>query len=88
MLSQKLFDDMAKMAGGAANFADSMRKTIESETRTRVDEFAQRMDLVPRRDLERVEALVVALEKENKDIKKRLDALEDKKKTTPAKAKK
>lgn len=80
-------DDIAKVAGGAVNVLSGLRAQIESEIKTRVDEMASRMDLVPREDLERVEAQFARLQKDHKDILARLAALEGKKapKATPAK---
>lgn len=77
----RLLDDIARMAGGAAGLLGSVRQQVKEEIKARIDELADRADLVPRADLERVEAMVSALQK-------RVDALEGKKtpaKKTPAK---
>jgi hypothetical protein len=93
-------DDIAKVAGGAVNVLSGLRQQIESEIKIRVEEMASRMDLVPREDLERVEAQLARLQKDHKDILARLDKLEGgsvkktassgggSKKATPAPAKK
>ncbi len=75
-------DDIAKVAGGAVNVLSGLRQQIESEIKTRVEEMAARLDLVPREDLERVEAQLARLQKDHKDILARLDALDA---GTPAK---
>lgn len=72
------FDEMAKLAGGAANAFSGVQQQIREEIKTRVEEFATRMDLVPREDLERVESLL-------SDAIKRIEALEE---NTAGKAKK
>lgn len=72
----RLLDDIARVAGGAAGLLSSVRQQVTEEIRARFDDMADRMDLVPRADLERVETQVAALQK-------RLDALEGKK--APAK---
>lgn len=77
-------DDIAKVAGGAVNVLSGLRQQIEGEIKARVDEMAARMDLVPREDLERVEAQLSRLQKDHKDILTRLAALEGKK-AAPAK---
>lgn len=73
----KLFDDIARVAGGAAGLLASVRQQVAEEIKARIDDFADRADLVPRADLERLEAQVKALQK-------RIEALEGKK--APAKA--
>lgn len=83
-------DDIAKVAGGAVNVLSGLRQQIESEIKARVDEMAARMDLVPREDLDRVEAQLARLQKDHKDILARLEKLEGgkTKKAAPAPAKK
>ncbi len=73
----RLFDDIAKVAGGAAGLLASVRQQVAEEIKARIDDVADRADLVPRAELERVEAMVKALQK-------RVEALEGKK--APAKA--
>ncbi len=68
----RLLDDIARVAGGAAGLLGSVRQQIAEEIKARIDDMADRMDLVPRADLQRVEAMVAALQK-------RVDALEGKK---------
>lgn len=83
--SDRLFDDIARVAGGAAGLLASVRQQVAEEIKARIDDMADRADLVPRADLERVEAQLKALQK-------RVEALEGKKapakkavKTAPAK---
>ncbi len=73
----RLFDDIARVAGGAAGLLGSVRQQVAEEIKARIDDLAGRADLVPRADLERVEAML-------KTLQKRVDALEGKK--APAKA--
>ena len=81
----KIFDDLSRVAGGAMNVFSAFREQILNDIKTRVDEAASRMDLVPREDFERLEAQVKALQK-------KIDAMEGKKpaaapKKPPAKKK-
>ena len=69
----KLFDDLARMAGGAVNILSGMQQQVQSEIKTRIDELATRLDLVPREDLERAEARIAKLEKTVADLAARLD---------------
>lgn len=54
----KIFDDIAKMAGGAVNVFSGLRQQIENEIKARMDDMADRLDLVPREDFDRLSALV------------------------------
>jgi BMFP domain-containing protein YqiC len=58
----QIIDDLAKLAGGAAGIAGSMQQQIRNDIKARIDEMAERMDLVPREDFERLEALTKTLE--------------------------
>jgi len=77
---EKFFDDVARMAGGAAGLAADMSRQIREEMRVRFDELAQRMDLVPREDFERLEAMLAEARLQQKDLTKRVAALEGGKK--------
>jgi len=67
----KIFDDLAKVAGGAVNMFSGVRQQIEGEIKARIDDMADRLDLVPREDFDRLNALVTKLSA-------RLDVLEGK----------
>lgn len=71
----KIFDDLARVAGGAMNVFSGLREQILSEVKTRVEEAASRMDLVPREDFDRLQDQVTALQK-------KVDALTGGKKPT------
>lgn len=58
----RIFDDLARMAGGAAGMLDSLRQQIKADIKARVEEMADDMDLVPREDFERLEAQVAKLQ--------------------------
>ncbi len=59
----KFFDDIARVAGGAMNVMSGLREQIRNDIKARVEEMAARLDLVPREDFDRLEALVKALSK-------------------------
>ena len=83
---QKVFDDIAKVAGGAVNVMSGLSAEIKNEVRARVDELAHRLDLVPREDFEKLEAMLTEARKEQLELTKRVEALEGKKKKAPAKS--
>ena len=60
----KILDDIAKAAGGAVNILSGMQQQIREEIKTRMDDMAARMDLVPREDLDRAEAMIEKLRKQ------------------------
>lgn len=76
----KIFDDLSRMAGGAMNVFSGFREQILSDIKTRMEEMATRLDLVPREDFDRLEAQV-------KQLQKQLNELSPKK-AAPAAAKK
>lgn len=59
----KIMDDVARMVGGTAGILNSLRQELQEDIRERVDMMAERLDLVPRSDLEKLEARVENLEK-------------------------
>jgi len=71
----RILDDMAALAGGAASLVSAARQQICQDLRCRVDSLAARLDLVPREDFERLEALLVHARQEQEAMKKRLDAM-------------
>ena len=75
----RIFEDLAKMAGGAMNVLSGVRQQISDEVKVRVEEIAARMNLVPREDVDRLEAVIAKLQADMKDTQKRLAALEGKK---------
>lgn len=72
----KIFDDLAKVAGGAAGALSGLSGEIKNEIKSRVDEVAMKMDLVPREDFERLEATLAQTRSELTQMSERLDALE------------
>ena len=74
--SNKIVEDLTQLAGSAAGIMNDVRQQVRDDVKARVEELAGRMDLVPREDLEIIEA---KLDKDMGDIaelQKRLDALE------------
>lgn len=77
---EKLLDDVAKLAGGTASIVSGAAQNIREEIKTRVTEAVDRLDLVPREDLERVELVLQSALKEQENLKLRIEKLEQKKK--------
>lgn len=83
----RVLDDIARIAGGAAGVMGGLSQSIKSDIKSRTDEIANRLDLVPREDFERLEAMVEAARLEQDALKKRIDALEKTTKVKSAKTK-
>jgi len=75
-IDNKLLDDIARVAGGAVSLISTVRKQVESDLRGRVDYYADRMDLAPRVEIERLQAQVAAFRAEQEGLKRRIADLE------------
>jgi len=64
---EKILDDVAKLAGGTVSIASGMAHNIREDIKSRVTEVVDRLDLVPREDLERVETLLQNAIKEQEE---------------------
>ena len=77
---EKILDDVARLAGGTVGIASGISQNIRTEIKSRVDEIVDRLDLVPRQDLDRLETMLQETRKQNEDLKLRIETLEKKKK--------
>lgn len=73
---EKLIDDIARFAGEAVGFVSDAKRQANQSLRSRLDEFALKMDLVPREDYERLEAIVIKTREEQKVLMERIELLE------------
>ncbi len=81
---EKILDDIARIAGGAASILSDAGKQANQNVRSRVDDFALKLDLVPREDFDRLELMLQTAREEINELKARVEALEGTKKK-PAK---
>ena len=89
--NKPLFDDLARVAGGAVSLMSTLRRQIETDMRERMAAHFERLDMVSRAELNHLQAQVAALYAENQSLKARLDALDGgvkKKEKTASKPKK
>lgn len=61
-MRDKIIDDLAGMMGGAAGLISDIRDQVRGDMRDRMKMVADRIDLVTRDDLERLEARIAVLE--------------------------
>lgn len=80
IIPEKVLDDVARLAGGAIGVASGISKNIRAEIKSRADDVSDRLDLVPREDLDRVEAMLQNATKEQEELRLRIEKLEKKKK--------
>ena len=79
----RFLDDIARVAGGAVNIVSGLQNQLREDMRSRMDNLADRADLVPREDLERAEAMIQKLRQRIDGLETRLDKIEGKKSTAP-----
>lgn len=72
----RLFDDMAKVAGGAAGTLSGLRAELESRVRQMVEDLVSRFDLVTREELDTALALATKAREEQEVMAQRLAAVE------------
>jgi BMFP domain-containing protein YqiC len=89
---RRLFDDLARVASGAAGAFGDFRSRLEGEIHDQIERLLARMNLVTREDHEVVAAVAQKARAEQEVLAERVAALEaklmgvDKGKATPAKA--
>lgn len=77
MQSQKrIFDDIAKVAGGALGALGSLKQEIESLVKQRMDRFVADHDLVSREEFEVVKAMASEARAEQERLLARVTELE------------
>ncbi len=72
----RIFDDFARMAGGALNALTGLKTEIESLIRQQFESFLGGMNLVTREEFEAVQALAARARDEQEALAKRVAALE------------
>lgn len=78
-IPKEILGDIAQLAGGAAGLIGEAGEQFREDIKARIEDVADRMDLVPREDLDRVEATLQKALKTQEEILARLDKLEQKK---------
>lgn len=74
----RVFDDVARVAGGAAGVVTGLRAEIEALVRSRIERLAGQLNLVPREEFEAVKELAATARREQEALAKRLAVLEAK----------
>jgi BMFP domain-containing protein YqiC len=74
--SNRLFDDLAKMASGALHTLGGLREEIETRVRERVERVAADMELVTREEFDAVRAMAAKARSEQEALGARLAKVE------------
>ena len=77
-VERRFFDDMARVASGAASALGGVRSRMEGELRDQIERLLLRMNLVTREEHEVVAALAAKARSEQEDLAKRVAELEAK----------
>jgi BMFP domain-containing protein YqiC len=72
----RFFDDLARVASGAAGALSGVRGEVESRLREQLEKILAGMDLVTREEFEAVKAMAANARAEQEDLAKRLVDLE------------
>ena len=86
----RLLDEVARLANGAAGVASGLREEIEALVQQRLERVLADMDLVRREEFEAVEAVAIKAREEQEALEKRVATLEKnlaaRKRKSPAKS--
>ena len=74
--NNKIFDDLAKMAGGAVSTLVGVRDELKALVRQQAESLIMDMDLVAREEFEAMKAVAIKARTEQEKLEKRVAALE------------
>ena len=74
--SNRLFDDLARVASGAFNTLSGLREEIETRVRGRVERMAADLDLVSREEFDAVRAMAAKARAGQEELEQRLAQVE------------
>ena len=83
--SNRLFDDLARVASGAFNTLSGLREEIETRVRERVERMAADLDLVTREEFEAVRTMAAKARAGQDELAAKVAALEAQLATAEAK---
>ena len=73
----RLFDDLAKVAGGALGALSNLKQEMEAMVRERVERFMADNNMVPRDEFDAVKAMAAEARAEQERLAARVAALEE-----------
>lgn len=84
LFESRIFDDLAKVTGGALGSFAGLKKEIEERIKAQFEVLLSRMDLVTREEFEVVKEMAVKARNEQEALKKKIAELEKSSKTKPS----
>ena len=84
----KVFDDLAKMAGGAVSTFVGVRDEFKALVRQQAENLIMDMDLVTREEFEAMKSVAIKARTEQEKLEKRVALLESQLSTEPSSPKK
>lgn len=84
--SNRVFDDLAKVAGGAVSTLAGVKQEMENQVQNVLQKILADMDLVPREEFDAIKAVAVKARSEQEKLERRVAALEKKLTAKPRKA--
>ena len=75
-MENRLFDDLARVAGGAMSAMGGLKEEVESRVRERLERLANELELVSREEFEAVSAMAAKARSEQEALTARVAALE------------
>jgi BMFP domain-containing protein YqiC len=76
--SNRIFDEIARLATDAAGAAQGVRREVETVMRTQIERLIKDMDIATREEVDVLRDMVAAAREENERLEARLKALEAK----------
>jgi BMFP domain-containing protein YqiC len=74
--SNRILDDIARLATDAAGAAQGVRREVETVVKTQIERLLRDLDVVTREEFEAVREMALLAREENDKLAARLDALE------------
>ena len=72
----KIFEDLAKMASGAAGGFMDMKRDLEGMVSGQLERLLQKMNLATKEEYETLKAMLAKSREEQEELKKRVEELE------------
>ncbi|MBF9234334.1 accessory factor UbiK family protein [Microvirga alba] len=76
--SNRIFDEIARLATDAAGAAQGVRREIETVVKAQIERLIKDMDIATREEVEVLREMVTAAREENERLEARIKALEEK----------
>ena len=76
--SNRIFDELARLATDAAGAAQGVRREVETAVRSQIERLVRDMDIATREEVDVLREMVTAAREENERLEARIKALEEK----------